>query len=227
MEILDTPSGSNDSKRPMQDLLDNGYGFSIGDAISEGYDLFRVKMGEFIGYTVVVILISLAASFIPFASVVIGAPLTAGFFIMAHRIKTNGDTDFGVFFKGFDHFVQLILYSIVASILIAIGVVLLILPGIYLAIAYSLAIFFVIFYKMEFWDAMEWSRKVVTKRWWKVFLLIIVLAFINIGGMLAFGIGVLFTIPLSQCALYSAYRQIVKGADVSDSAPDPSAEEVY
>lgn len=224
MDILDTPQGSNTSRKTPQDLLDHGYDFDIGDAINEGYELFRVKMGEFIGYTVLVILISIAASFIPFASVIIGAPLSAGFFIMAHQVRIKGNTDFGVFFKGFDHFVPLILYSIVASLLIALGFVLLILPGVYLAVAYGLAIFFVVFYKMEFWDAMEWSRKVVTKRWWKFFLLLIVLAFINLGGALAFGIGVLFTIPLSQCALYSAYSQIVKGNNDGDSTSEFNGE---
>lgn len=218
MEILDTPVSSGGERRRLDDILTTGYEFSIGDSISEGFDLFKLKMGEFVGFTVLFIAVLSIASFIPFGSLLVSAPLTAGFFLMAHHLKTRQDTDFAVFFKGFDKFGPLILLSLVSNVLIIIGVFLLVIPGIYLAIAYGIAIPLVLFYNDNFWDNMEWSRKIVTKNWWKFFGFFIVLAFLNLGGLIAFGIGILFTIPITYCALYVAFDRItqVSGSDVVD-----------
>ncbi len=215
MEILDTPGPSNGERRRLDEILTNGYEFSIGDSISEGFDLFKLKMGEFVGFTVLYIVVLSIASFIPFGSLLVSAPLAAGFFMMAHHLKTRQDTDFAVFFKGFDKFGPLILLSLVSNVLIVIGTILLIIPGIYLAVAYTIAIPLVLFYNDNFWDNLEWSRKIVTKNWWKFFGFVIVLAFLNLGGLIAFGIGILFTIPITYCALYVVFDRI---AQVSGSA---------
>ena len=62
---------------------------------------------------------------------------------------------------------------------------------------------------MDFWQAMETSRKLVRKEWLGIFGLILVLGIINLLGVLAFGAGVLFTLPITYCAMYVAFRDIV------------------
>lgn len=224
MEILDIPGSEPGAWRKPEEILENGYQISIGDAISEGFDIFKEQVGSFVGYTVVMLIISGIASYIstriPFVQLLVGGPLAAGFFVMAHQIKTNGDTDFGLFFKGFEKFLPLFLYTLVSSIFIVIGTFLLLIPGIYLGVAYSLGVPFVLFYKLEFWDAMEFCRKIITREWWSFLGLIIVVFFINLGGLLAFGIGILFTIPISYCAIYAAFRQVAAARD-----SEPAAEE--
>lgn len=211
MEILDAQGTSGGSHRSLHDILNNGYTFSIGDALNEGLDIFKAQIGGFIGYTAIMILISLVTSGLVVVSLILSGPLAAGFLIMAHNIKTGQRQDFNVFFDGFKHIGPLILYSVVTFLIVAFGLVLLILPGIYLAVAYSIALMLIVFRNMQFWDAMEWSRKILTRNWWKVFAFIIVLAFLNLAGILAFGIGILFTIPISYCASYSVYMQITRG----------------
>ena len=113
------------------------------------------------------------------------------------------------FFKGFDFFVQLLLYSLITGIFVFVGLILLIIPGIYLAVAYTFVPLFIVFGKMEFWDGMEFSRKLITKKWWNIFGFLILLMLINIAGTLAFFVGLLFTIPLTYCAIYAAFDDIV------------------
>jgi len=219
-EILDTPSSRVGEMRAPQEILDNGYQFSVGDSISQGFDIFKAQMGPFIGYTVVMLAINIAASFIPFASIVISAPLSAGFFIMAHHIRTGQSTEFGVFFKGFDKIGQLILFSLISGILTFIAMLFLIIPGIYLAVAYSIGTLFILFYNLEFWDAMEWSRKIVSKQWFAFFGFIIVLFFLNLAGAIALGVGMLFTFPISYCAVYAAFAQITGASSSAKAAVD-------
>jgi uncharacterized membrane protein len=212
MEILDAQGPSSGAHRKLHDILQNGYSFSIGTAINEGFDIFKKQIGAFVGYTAIVVLIGLVSSGLVVVSLILSGPLTAGFLIMAHHIKTGQRQDFNVFFDGFKQVGPLILYSVVSFLIVALGFILLVLPGIYIAVAYSLALMLIVFRNLPFWEAMEWSRKIVTRNWWKVFAFVIVLVFLNLAGVVAFGIGVLFTIPISYCASYSMFMQITKGS---------------
>jgi len=223
MEILDIPGSEPGAWRKPEEILENGYQLSIGDSISEGYDLFKEELGSFVGYTVVLFVLLSAASFIPLVNLLLTGPLMAGYFIMAHQIKTRNNTDFSIFFKGFDKFVPLLLFTIISSVFITVGVFLLLIPGIYLSVAYALGVPFVIFYQLEFWDSMEFCRKILTRQWWSFFGLLIVIFFINVAGFLALGIGLLFTFPISYCALYAAFRQV---AAASNSAASGSEESI-
>lgn len=84
-----------------------------------------------------------------------------------------------------------------------------ILPGIYLAVSYMFAPLFVIDKNMEFWSAMETSRKLITKRWWSFFGLAIALGILVLAGFILLGVGALVTIPLATCVLAAAYEDIV------------------
>lgn len=199
----------NSIKSRADDLIARGYDTDAGRYISEGFRIFEKDIGSFIGYTVLFILISIVSGFIPFAPLFITGPLIAGFFIVARKIKKGEPYDFGEFWKGFDHFVPLLLYTLIGGILGFLAFLALILPGIYLAVAWSFAIPFIIFANMEFWDGMEFSRKLITKKWWNIFGLLILLFLINLVGALVFLVGLLFTIPITYCALYVAFEDIV------------------
>ena len=196
-------------KEKTERLIQEGFQTDAGKYINKGWEIFRRDMGLFIGYTVIMILITVVSAFIPFAALLLSGPLIAGFFIVAHKINKGEEYDFATFFKGFDFFVQLLLYSLITSIFVVLGFILLVIPGIYLAVAYTFVPLFIVFGKMEFWDGMEFSRKLITKKWWNLFGFVILLGLINIAGMLAFGIGILFTIPLTYCAIYAAFDDIV------------------
>ncbi len=199
-------------KEKADQLIEKGYQTDIGSYISKGFRIFEKEIGLFIGYTALFFLISTITAFIPFALLFISGPLTAGFFIVAHKINKGEPYEFSTFFKGFDYFVPLLLFTLVGGIFIVLGFLALILPGIYLAVAYTFAIPFIVFAKMEFWDGMEISRKLTTKNWWSIFGLSILLFLINLLGIMVLFVGLLFTVPITYCAIYAAFDDIV-GAD--------------
>jgi hypothetical protein len=86
---------------------------------------------------------------------------------------------------------------------------LLLIPAIYLSVAYTLAIPFVVDKKLPFWDAMEASRKLISKKWFSWLGLLLVLGLLNFLGAIPFGLGLLITIPLAFCTLAVAYEDIV------------------
>ena len=215
MEVIDEglAPGANQNN-DLNELIANGYDFDFGKYISDGFDVFKKEAGSFIGFGILSGLIIALAGMIPFGGVIVSAPLTIGYSIYAHKVAHDQSRQFSDFFKGFSGkiFGQLILVSIVGGILSVLGMILFILPGIYLAVGYIFASQIVLFYdpKVEFWQAMELSRKLVTKNWWSFFGLLIVAGLIAMSGVLLLGIGLLITAPIASCILYAAFNDIVK-----------------
>lgn len=63
--------------------------------------------------------------------------------------------------------------------------------------------------RLDFWPAMETSRKLITKQWFGFFGLILLVALLNVAGALALGIGLFVTAPWSTCTIAAAYEDIV------------------
>ena len=96
----------------------------------------------------------------------------------------------------------------------------LLLPTLYFAVAYSFSDMFIIFKGMNFWDAMEASRQLVTKKWFIFFGFAIVMMLIMLGGFFAFCIGDLFAFPAIMCINYVAFADITKLNEKPDSETD-------
>ncbi len=192
-----------------QELINKGYDTDVGEYIRKGMQIFQQDIGSFIGYTLLFFLITTVTAFIPFGSLLVAGPMSAGFFIVARKINKGEEYEFGTFFKGFDYFVPLLLWSLIGGILTALGIIFLIIPGIYLAVAWLFSTMFIVFGAMEFWDGMEFSRKLITRKWWNFFGLAVLCLLINFVGALVFLVGLLFTVPLTSCIMYAAFEDIV------------------
>lgn len=83
-------------------------------------------------------------------------------------------------------------------------------PVIYFAIAWRWAPMFIVFNKMGFWDAMEASRRLTTKKWWLMFAFAFVIGILGSIGYVALLVGFLFTYPAAMCMDYAAFRDVTK-----------------
>lgn len=151
-------------------------------------------------------------NFATLVSVIISPPLTAGFFLVANRISRGVEVQFSNYFDGFSFWGILVVTSLVSGILTFFGILALILPGIYLAVAFTFAIPFALYSGTDFWTSLELSRKLITMNWWKFFGFVIVLFFFNIAGFLCFFVGMLVTIPVSYFAIYAVFEELTRDA---------------
>ncbi|MEI7824327.1 MAG: hypothetical protein WCI01_03435 [Chlorobiaceae bacterium] len=185
----------------------------IQNYIRQGWEMFKEHVGEFVGFTLIVFVATVVSSRLAFAgSLLISAvvaSLTAGYSIAAFKLMSGQPFEFADFFKGLNYFLPLFLASLAGGFLVGAGLMLLLIPGIYLAVSYLFATFFIIDYRMEFWQALETSRKIISKNWFAFFGFSFALFAINLLGMLAFGVGLLVTIPVTACAAAIAYKEIV------------------
>jgi len=240
----------------LQKVLSENRPFRVGHYISRGFEIFGKNLGSFVAFSLLsVFIMSFVGSFPwvgAWASKFMMVPvLTAGIYLVAHRINKGERVEFGDHFMGFQHLVRLALASMAISVVTTAATVpffianqgllewtwsltefsatvsfdsfddfrdsypgfqswklLLLVPVIYLAVAYSWTRMFVVFYDLNVWDAMEASRKLVSKNWLTYFLFGLTLAVIGLGGLVGLFIGVFFTYPAMLCINYAAFDDI-------------------
>ncbi|RMF67257.1 MAG: hypothetical protein D6742_07940 [Cyanobacteria bacterium J069] len=170
-----------DGARSVPDVVQTGYTVDIGKYLGEGWELFKKNAGGFVGFTLLMLALSAVPQILPerlrplgsIASSVLSGPLGAGFYIVAFKLIKQRGTTFSDFFRGFNNFLPLFLASLLTSILTVVGFILLFIPGIYLAVAWAFTTLFIVDRRFDFWDAMEASRKVISKRWFSWLLFIV------------------------------------------------------
>jgi uncharacterized membrane protein len=200
-----------DAAKMADDIIARGYEIKTGDWISRGLALVRENPGITIGGTSIglaIIGIADSAS-IGLAGMVISGPIFGGIYLMFLKRVRGQEATIQDVFAGFSPaFLQLFLAGLVKDLLTGSGMFLCLIPGIYLAVAWVFTLFLVIDKRMEFWPAMETSRKVVTKNWFGMFVFMLACFGVNLLGALACGIGLLITMPITLGAIACAYEDI-------------------
>ncbi len=135
-------------------------------------------------------------------------PLGMGLFMLGLKRSVDQPLAVGTIFDYFGKVVPLLLTTLLMYVMLIIGFLLLILPGIYLAVGYYLAMPLVVEKNLGPWQALEASRKAITKRWFAVFGFILLLILINLVAMIPLGIGLIWTLPMSLIAYGILYRTV-------------------
>jgi hypothetical protein len=205
-----------------------GYQVQPGKYLREGWELFKQNSGGFIGFALLLIIIHVVLNYLPviggLVSLAISAPLYAGFYVVSAKLMQRRTPVFQDFFTGFQFFLSLLLLSVISTILIVLGFILLILPGIFLMVCYLFPAMLIIDRRLDFWPAMELSRRTVQSQWFGFFVFVLLLILINLGGALALGIGLLVSLPVSACAVAAAYADIFGlQSDYAGSVPQLKA----
>jgi hypothetical protein len=155
----------------------------VGRCLAQSWKLMTANFGLFFGAAFLVWVISLVCQLIPLGlgGIVYGVfrgVLYGGLYlIFLNRIRGR-PASIGDVFIGFSvGFAQLLLAGLVSSLLSLVGFCFCVVPGIYLLVAWTFSIPLVADRRLEFWSAMELSRKVVTRVWFPMFILML-LAFL-------------------------------------------------
>lgn len=148
-------------------------------------------------------------------------PMMYGYIVCLINIADNKFADYGTLFSGFNRYVDTMAAGALVSLLVAVGCVFLIVPGIILALGFSMT-----FYIMaedpniSGLDAMKRSWNMMNG--YKMDLFLFYLGFIGwyILSILTCGIGVLFLMPYVATAQLYYYRHVVR-AGYDRTTPPP------
>jgi len=171
----------------------------IGAWINRGWDCLTRDLG-------VSLLIGLIAALLLGTLAILIGPIAAGLALTGIRKAERGKADFQDFFSGFGNF---FLPSLFGSILIAlfafVGLIFLIVPGLVILSMYMFTFHFMVHRGDDFWQAMEASRKLVSRDYFGFALFGLLLCAINILGLMLLGVGVVITLPVTAYAVTAAY----------------------
>jgi uncharacterized membrane protein len=207
------------------------YDFSISGVIKEGFNRSNGVKGVFVGSIIIFVIISLFVNgmlefiFPSVNSQINGfvASFIAGIFTTPIHV---GILMFGVFhargkefkvadmFNYFNAAMPIVITYIVMSILIYLGFLLLIIPGIYLSISYMFTYMLVVDRGLSTWEAMELSRKTVSKHWFKFFGLSLILGILILLSAIPLGIGLIWSVPTAYIVSGLLYHRLFDDEEV-------------
>lgn len=104
--------------------------------------------------------------------------------------------------------------SLLLSLAVAIGLVLLIVPGVIFGLMFMFTTFIVIERELGPIDAMNASNQLTRGHKWQLLGLVLLLVLINLLGLMALVVGLLVSIPVSTLAFVHAYRVLGGKPDV-------------
>lgn len=170
-------------------------------------------------------------------NLVIQGPMIAGLWVVFLKLHRTGSANFEDAFAGFQMFLPLFLVTLVQTLLTVValipafglfflggvlsnesetlGVLLMVVgglvalvPAIYLGVSWAFSLPLVVDKKLDFWPAMELSRKVVQRHFFSVFGLMICVGLIVMVGLIALCVGILVAIPVGLAAMAAAYEDL-------------------
>ena len=128
-------------------------------------------------------------------------PLGIGLGLLGIRRAAGRDTPLSTLWEPYSQFIPLVVMLVLMGLLIVGGFFLLVLPGIYLAVAYSFAPYLMIEKNMGVWEALETSRKAITTCWWRYFGLLLIAVLLFIVGTIPLLIGLVWVLPIMAIAI--------------------------
>ncbi|MEO8181752.1 MAG: hypothetical protein ABI895_23210 [Deltaproteobacteria bacterium] len=223
---FDGPAGAQGS---IEQALAGNYDFDIGEVMSEAWELTKGFKATFWGGALivygVVIAVMLVSGLLSKAlfgdephllmrmgtnalATLLTSPLTLGLIMLAVKRAAGVEVTFEVVFGCMNKAVPAIVVSFLTLILTYLGLALLLIPGIYLSLAYGMAKPLLADRNLPPWQAMEVSRKALTHKWFQILGLSLGVGFLVLLSALFFGIGLIWTAPWSMLVLGVLYRRI-------------------
>lgn len=194
-------------------------GFSCGEMIKRGWLLTKEHIGFFIPYLLVFFVVWVIGNVVSvraeggFSILVwllfflIDCWLAVGFIKACLRAAAGEKPSFGDLVPLLKHAFPLIVVAILYQLLVTLGMILLIIPGVYWAIKYYFALWAVVDNGMGIKEAFSESAKITDGIKWDLGGLYFLLMIIALLGMLALGVGLLVAMPVGGIALALVYTR--------------------
>ncbi len=195
----------------------------VSGSLSDGWAAFKSSPGVLVGMLIVLMIISGLVEAILKSSLgdsgvyqsfsglwsLVQNVLAAGFVFSSLKIVRGEDVAFGELFAGFNKFLPIFLAALLVSIAVLVGLVLLVVPGIILALGLSQWMLLIMDRDAGAMDSLKASWEMM--RGYKVSLFILGLALIGINllGALALVVGLLVSLPFSACAGAAFYERVM------------------
>lgn len=184
---------------------------SYNALLNRSWDSIKDQLPLVAGLTLVYFVGLGALNMIPFAGGFLTGPFTAGYMICLLKLRRREQIDYQDVFWGFlnlNRLLQLVVAGLLVGFLMILGFLLLIVPGIWFAVASTFTTAYIVLREDDAVTAMKKSLEAVKGRWWNVFGLLLIVALLMGAGALCFLIGLLVTTPLATLMVLLAAEEL-------------------
>lgn len=149
--------------------------------------------------------------------------VSIGLIAIALKFLDNQNPKFEDLFSFRPYFWKYLGASILTGLIIWVGLILFIIPGIYWALKFQFFGYFVVEQGRDPVEAMRMSSRITQSVKWKLFGFGLILALINTVGVICLFIGLFVTIPVTLLAYSFVYRKLLEqteSAQIGKSTPE-------
>ena len=194
---------------------------SIGTIVNEGYAYFKRRMGFYISMALVFIIVMVAVYLIceklgTWGNIIarlIEIYISAGVIKIILDDLNGKEPELADMFTAYDVYINFLIAGILYGLIVAVGTLALIVPGIILAIMFQFYKYAIIDKKLGITESLNYSKELTRGYKWTIFGIDIVLILINLGGALLFLVGLIFTIPITMIAEAIMYKKLVSNLE--------------
>ncbi len=208
------------------------YDFEIAPLLKEGFArTYGVKwnfMGAILVYAIISIITgAILEVFFPsdatqyneiiasLLAVPVTLPIMIGVSMLGVKQARDESLEIPSVLNYFSYLLPILLAYVAMGLLLVVGFALLILPGIYLAVSYSFTYALVVDKGLGVWEAMELSRKTVTKQWFKFFGLALLSGLMILISAIPLGVGLIWSVPTIYIAYGLLYHHLFDSEEES------------
>ncbi len=150
---------------------------------------------------------------------VVSAVIAMGWIRIALRITRGETPEVADIFRTARYLVPYVLASILFGLMVTVGLVLLVIPGIWAALTFGFYGWVVVDRELDAIESLRRSYEITRGHKWQLLAFFIVLFFLNLAGLLILIVGVLFTAAISLLAVAHVYRQLSAEPVVDATGP--------
>lgn len=204
---------------------------SFRDALSTGWSITKSRFPLLLAYLGTLILLGAARFFIekPIDSMGVKAVLGIGFQIVNWYLTFNAlgvslkliddkEVSYADFWLPQSNFWFYVLATLLYGLIIAVGTLLLIVPGIIFGLMFMFYGYVMIEKKLGPIEALKESKRLTAGAKWDLFLFSLLAIGLNLLGVLALLVGVLVTMTITFIAMAHLYRQRTRALEETSAA---------
>jgi len=142
---------------------------------------------------------------------ILAGPMMVGYMRLVRIEDEGGKPGIGDVFKGFDDFVPALLAVLVGGIIVGVGFVLCVIPGLLIMALVPTAAYLVAVGEKDGIEALKRAWQVVKENLVASCLCSLVLAIIGSLGAILCGVGIVITMPIAFIGMYHMAKQLTGG----------------
>ncbi len=209
--------------------------FSIKEALTFGWETFKKDPWFYVIVTATLTIFSMLVNMLTsggqaggsFIGFIISLAASAVVTVAYARLALTAAQGSQVGWDGLwapEHFLNMLGATILQSIIVLVGLVLLIIPGIIASLILSMTQLSVVDKKMNPIDALKASYHLTKKHLWLLFQFMVILVLLNLAGLIALVVGLFVTLPVSLIAVAYVYKKLTALEEpmvVQNATPTP------